>query len=522
MKILKMTLENICGVERGEIYADCANVLISGQNGAGKSTYANAYSLLMTGKFYDGTSGEVNFQDANGNYIRDDKVHAVEIEFESGLTLRREFLNKFDKQKNFTGITQKFYADGVPLKQKDYDAKVNRLTQGAPINPFGFCKMNWKERRQILMSMIVVDDTEILKNFPKLELGKLDAQSFMDAKKNIIRHIEAELANIPARIDELNQQLIDGDISDLQQKVSAKSEEILKLQSGGKNTAQLKYSISQAEMRIKQEERQLEQEEQNFSELGKKYNEVKKSVPGKCPHCEQPMPLEKFQQTKNAELNKLKKQGWSAKDLISQRRKKLVEISKELEKLKAELSEVEKMPDNSAQVKQAMTERDELQSQLYRLQRSAENQKRIEELKQRETKLNVEVADLQRQINLAEKFQRQKIKTIEDAINAKFEVVKFKMFDRCINGAVKEICEPMIGGVTFDNLSKGEQLKASLDILKTMQDFYKVELPVWIDDAESYTSNSFVDLPNQIFYLKAVEGQNLKIEVEEKAKAVAA
>ena len=43
-----------------------------------------------------------------------------------------------------------------------------------------------------------------------------------------------------------------------------------------------------------------------------------------------------------------------------------------------------------------------------------------------------------------------------------------------------------------------------------------------VDDAENYTSNSFVDLPNQFFYLKAVEGQELKIEVEKKKKAVAA
>jgi len=47
----------------------------------------------------------------------------VEVEFESGLTLRREFLNKLDKQKNFTGITQKFYVDGVPFKQKYFNAK---------------------------------------------------------------------------------------------------------------------------------------------------------------------------------------------------------------------------------------------------------------------------------------------------------------------------------------------------------------------------------------------------------------
>lgn len=222
MKILKMTLENICRVERGEIFADGANVLITGPNGSGKSTYKNAYSLCLTGKYFDWTTGEVNFQDASGNYIRDGKVHAVEVEFESGLTLRREFLNKFDKQKNFTGLTQKFFVDGVPMKQKEFDAKVYRLTQGAPLNPFGFCKMNWKERRQILMSMIEVDDAEILKNFPELQLGKLDAQSFIDAKKNVIRHIEIELANIPARIDELKQQVLDGDISDLQQKKTPK------------------------------------------------------------------------------------------------------------------------------------------------------------------------------------------------------------------------------------------------------------------------------------------------------------
>ena len=431
-------------------------------------------------------------------------------------------MNKFDKQKKFTGITQKFYADGVLLKQKDFDAKVYRLTQGMPINPFGFCKMAWKERRQILMSMIAVDDAEILKNFPDLELGRLDAQSYIDAKKVEVKKLEKELETIPSRIDELQQQVIEGDISELQKKVSAKSEEILKLQSGGKNTAQLKSAIRQAEFEIGNVQRVIDDTQANFSELGKKFNEVENSVPGKCPYCEQPMPIEKFEQSKKAELNKLKKQGWTAKDLISQRRKKIVEVSKELEKLKAELAEAEKAPDNSEQIKQAMAERDELQSQLYKLQVSAENKNRIEELKRRETKSNVEVAELQKQINLAEKFQRQKIKTIEDAINAKFEVVKFKMFDTCINGAVKEICEPMIGGVTFDNLSKGEQLKASLDILKTMQEFYKVELPVWIDDAESYTSNSFVDLPNQIFYLKAVEGQELKIEVVEKEKAVAA
>ena len=76
----------------------------------------------------------------------------------------------------------------------------------------------------------------------------------------------------------------------------------------------------------------------------------------------------------------------------------------------------------------------------------------------------------------------------------------------------------MIDGVPYNSgLNRGAKLKAALDILKTLQRFYSIELPIFIDDAESYTSNSLVKIPNQLFLLKAVEGQDvLKIEVEKK------
>lgn len=80
---------------------------------------------------------------------------------------------------------------------------------------------------------------------------------------------------------------------------------------------------------------------------------------------------------------------------------------------------------------------------------------------------------------------------------------------------VKECCEPLLNDVPYYALSKGEQLKASLDILKALQGAYGVELPVFIDDAESYTSNSFVELPNQVILLKAVEGvKKLQIDID--------
>ncbi len=65
-------------------------------------------------------------------------------------------------------------------------------------------------------------------------------------------------------------------------------------------------------------------------------------------------------------------------------------------------------------------------------------------------------------------------------------------------------------------LSTGERVKASLDCIKTLQEHFKVELPIFIDDAESITSNSssiLTNMPNQVFMFKVVEGQNLKVEV---------
>ena len=81
---------------------------------------------------------------------------------------------------------------------------------------------------------------------------------------------------------------------------------------------------------------------------------------------------------------------------------------------------------------------------------------------------------------------------------------------------LEECCEPMINGVPYSSsLSKGERLKAALDILNTLQKFYGVEMPVFIDDAESYTNNSRMNLPNQVIYLKAAEGVlKLKIDLQ--------
>ena len=101
-------------------------------------------------------------------------------------TIRRELVNNFDKLGNFKATTQNYFIDGVELKQKEFDAEILKLTGGAMLNPFGFCQMAWKERRNILMQMCKVDNSAVMASdeiFQNLNLGKFAPETFITAQK---------------------------------------------------------------------------------------------------------------------------------------------------------------------------------------------------------------------------------------------------------------------------------------------------------------------------------------------------
>lgn len=554
MKINSLKIENFKAIENLEIVADGANVKVIGQNGTGKSSIADAYTWAFTGKFFDGSIGEVNFFDADGKLIRDKKIHAVEIELDDKTTIRRESVNTFDKLGNFKSTTQNFFVDGVELKQKDFDAEILKITGGAALNPFGFCLMSWKERRNILMKMCKVDDSAVIASdeiFQQLNLGKFTPDAFITAKKSEIKKLTAELQGIPARIDELShkkfsvevdEETLKAEIEKSKADLKAAADKVSEIQKllaerdkPKKELFKIQSAIGKLENEIERTKIRIEQADKTLEELRIEYKKIYTSKGGVCPTCGQSMPVEKFTATKNKKIaeiltqgNKLKAEREKLANEISTKNDSLENFKRQAEEIQAQIDAAEKsvsMDDLNA----AIAERDKIISAstntennlarfLQNQDEAAKTQKRIEELKKRESEVNQEIADCERQINLAEKFIRAKVKLIEDTINAQFEFVKFKMFETLINGSVKEICEPMIDGVPYNSgLNRGAKLKAALDILKTLQKFFGVELPIFIDDAESYTSNSLVAIPNQLFLMKVVEGQKtLKVDVEKK------
>lgn len=531
MKIDYLKIENFKGVDGLNIYFQRSNAIISGQNGTGKTTVLDAVCWLLTNKMSDRKTAE------SANYHNSTKTTIVEMKID-GITLRRECNGK-----------SLYYVCGTQYSATDFKISVSGIFKNAIptlLTPFNFYRMHYSERRNILLNLfakdIVVDTAEFADIAEDLE--QLSPEQILKRETQMQKKIDKELTEIPARISELqNQEFVTIDaaevqakIEDLNEKIADKLEEIKQMQSVTKTkfepfnqSIKLESDALKLEDKVNELRANYVSNDVTLKRLREEFATIKAAMSGTCPTCGNKVPaanLDKLQ----ARLDEIIAQG---KEIAEKQEllKKGAEVSKtkaaelhaQAEKLKAQFESDDEKANATEKLNNALIERDELQEELSQAkmklaesQRAIANKKRLDELKAREIELGVAKSKCDKKIYLAVSYIRRKIELTEQTINSQFEFVQFKMFESYkVAEGVKECCEPMMNGVPYAALSKGEQLKASLDILNTLQKAYGVELPVFIDDAESYTSNSFVNLPNQVILLKAVEGIK-KLQIDSK------
>jgi hypothetical protein len=151
----------------------------------------------------------------------------------------------------------------------------------------------------------------------------------------------------------------------------------------------------------------------------------------------------------------------------------------------------------------------EERAKLAQIDGSLKTRARIEELAQEEKDLAAKYEELERQTNLIERFIVKKVDLLEDTINERFGMVRFKLFEVQINEGINECCVTLVPDkdtgalVTWDNVNTGGKINGGLDIIKTLQEYYGVKAPCWIDHAESVTD--ILDIGSQTIYLKVDE-----------------
>ena len=645
MRLLSIEVEDFKGVKHGVLTFDGKNARITGENGSGKSTYADAHAFLWMNTDYAGN--------ANPD-VRPDK------DCDDGMVTRvTETIQNGDKTFTFEKIqkvkTSKPDAEGkvkvtkvnsysinsVPKSQRDAfswladNAGLDEKLYPILSSPDALLRLASDKKgrtavRDILFGMAdkltdaeaaskspelkdiyellqkyTVEEITAMQNATKRKIrenygrngeildsrigGLLDAKTEVDEeavraerqKNSDAREIlESRKIEIKDEINSLSDKkaacqksLADGRKA-CAEKVLAERDELLKKKDTLYNTmSQIAADINKVAIKVSAYKAEMDSWLREAKRCKAELDDVnaREFKGGTCPTCGQKLPAKrlealkaKFEQDKHDDAETLTKRGLAAQEKYKEAKANADKAQKEVdghnkkyEKYSAERDAIgTEIADITARIKTAENEFDSteldseiasIDSQIAGLEEEYKNcQSQISELTTQASELNKQFALIENNLQIDQKVEALKKDRIayeqakadcekildqlatlemmknqlaEDSINAHFNVVKWKLFDRQANGELRtDLCEPMVDGHDIAGMNTGRLVLAKLDICNALQSFYGREYPVWLDNAECLTSNTVerIQMDAQLIMLCAVEGQKeLRCEVAE-------
>lgn len=164
-----------------------------------------------------------------------------------------------------------------------------------------------------------------------------------------------------------------------------------------------------------------------------------------------------------------------------------------------EITELEiKISDNK-------TERMKLEQELNKFAEIKRIEARVSELEAKQAELSEDKMKLDEASYLMDEFVKAKVNMLEESINARFKLARFKMFNVMLNGNVEECCETTYKGVPYRSMNNAARINVGLDIINALTSYYKVNAPVFIDNAEAVTE--FVPVNSQTIKLIVDESE---------------
>ena len=140
-----------------------------------------------------------------------------------------------------------------------------------------------------------------------------------------------------------------------------------------------------------------------------------------------------------------------------------------------------------------------LETELNKYEEAKRIDTRVAELESQQAELAAEKSKLDEASYLMDEFVKAKVNMLEDVINSRFKLARFKMFNVMLNGNVEECCETTYKGVPYRSMNNAARINVGLDIINALTSYFKVNAPVFIDNAEAVTE--FVPVNSQTIKL---------------------
>jgi hypothetical protein len=187
------------------------------------------------------------------------------------------------------------------------------------------------------------------------------------------------------------------------------------------------------------------------------------------------------------------------------------EISKQLENIRTEIAstsenEYAEKSKISSKIEDINSHINDLRKELQKQTILTSSTDRIEELKAETKEISQKIARINETITLCEDFIRYKVTMSDENINKNFKYAKFNMVKEFIGEGLKEICEVSYNGVPYPDINTAMQINIGLDIINTLSNYYQINVPIFVDNAESI--NEIASTDKQVILLKVTDNDN--------------
>lgn len=190
-------------------------------------------------------------------------------------------------------------------------------------------------------------------------------------------------------------------------------------------------------------------------------------------------------------------------------------LVKEIEDLKATMPEIP-TNDNEALTsakRVLMNGLDELNRRYGLKYKADEICKEIESLKQELRSVGASIAMLEGKIDKCKEYMQEKADIISYRVNGKLEECKIDMWSEQKDGSlVADLVIRGKNGVKFGSLNFAHQIRTKIELCRLFASYFGLSLPIWVDEARVFDSNTTPKHDNQMVFLYANDNPYLTVE----------
>lgn len=163
-----------------------------------------------------------------------------------------------------------------------------------------------------------------------------------------------------------------------------------------------------------------------------------------------------------------------------------VAVEKQIDDINSKIESLKNSKENSVDISDLQAMKENWQENLRVAKNNAEYLIDIENVNKTLAEKYNALDEVEFKEKEIDKFEREKALELQRIINNDFKLLSFQLFKD--DGCLRPICEPMVNGVPFVyNANHEGKVNAGIEMIKKLQEYTGLKMPVFIDECESIT-----------------------------------